>query len=303
MLHLRPFNFFFLPFNALLEGCGQVEKLSIFRFVQALICALPFWCAIAFGGELWALVVSFFIAATSNAVLILFSYRRFFASLRTVSTVHAIRWKAEIWPLQWRLAVQSVINYFLYQIYSPLLFQVRGPEEAGRAGMTLQLLTSLQSVSSAWMNTRTPAFGSLIAQKKHDVLMSVWCRSLFITVSMFAIGSVAILGGLLALEHWLPRFSNRLLPLSSTLIFMIWMLAGLIVTALASYVRAHKTEPFVLVAIVSGIVNTLLVFTFTSQWGAFGAALGSATTTLLVTLPWIALIWQKLRNRTQLEYR
>ncbi len=45
-----------------------------------------------------------------------------------------ISWRREVWPFQWKIAVSWLCDYFIFQLFTPVLFAFRGPVEAGQDG-------------------------------------------------------------------------------------------------------------------------------------------------------------------------
>jgi Na+-driven multidrug efflux pump len=109
-------------------------------------------------------------------------------------------WRTEVWPLQWRLAVQGGFNYLALWMYTPVMFQSHSPEVAGRMGMTLAVLTSLQMVALAWVQARVPLFGKLIAIRDFRELDRVFRRLTLIALGVFGVGALLILIAIVGLN-------------------------------------------------------------------------------------------------------
>src|SRR6185369_3301792 len=77
---------------------------------------------------------------------------------------HAIGWRREIWPFQWRIALSWLCGYFIFQIFTPVLFAFQGPVTAGQMGMSLTISSGIGSIAVAWMSTKAPVYGGLIAR-------------------------------------------------------------------------------------------------------------------------------------------
>jgi len=67
-----------LPFNSLLEGCGQVGTVNRFRLSQAILETVVLWTTLAAGGGLWAAAASAGVRFLRDLYLLLVQYRRFF---------------------------------------------------------------------------------------------------------------------------------------------------------------------------------------------------------------------------------
>lgn len=289
-----------LPATSVLEGCGQLPVLNRFRFWQAVVGSVAVWGALSFGFGLWALCCSAAIRLVGEAWLVKGWYRSFFDSLRTQGDDFPSLWKDEVRPLQWRMAVQGALLWFASHLAGLVLFDVHGAAIAGRFGMMLTIMTAMQAASLAWIETRRPLFGALIAERRYVELDALFFRMSKIAVGLLAVGVFAFVCGVEVasrLPYWFfQRISERLPETTSVLIYG----AGLIVMQLAQctnlYVRAHKRDPFLLAAIVSNIVIAVLVFVLGRAYGIPGVAIGYAVGVSVVQTPLWVGIWYWTRK-------
>src|SRR5690606_5151576 len=127
-------------------------------------------------------------------------FRRFFSSLLAAPVVARVQWRQEIWPLQWRLALQCLVAWFAFSLLKPVIFHYHGPAEAGRMGLTWSALTALQAAAMAWVETRAPLFGTLIARRDFRELDRVFFRVTQVGITMLLLGMAMFLAGLFALQ-------------------------------------------------------------------------------------------------------
>jgi hypothetical protein len=286
-----------LPFNALLEGCGQIEQMNRFRLTQALIGSAALWLTIALDGGLWAVVASMGVALLRDVYLLLIRYRRFFEPFFRPPANESINWKTEIWPLQWRLAAQGLFSYFLVHLYTPVLFKFQGPEVAGQMGMTMQIVGALQGIAMIWVQTNVPRYGLMVARKEYDALDRVWWRTSLVSLGVMAAGCLSAWLAIYVLNYvWQPSLgsiplSERfLLPLPAAILFASTTLTHTI-SCQAAYLRAFKREPFLVSGLVTGAINGGLVLLLAYWYGATGATAANLIVTAGVSVPWITLIW------------
>lgn len=289
-----------LPATSILEGCGQLPVLNRFRFWQAVAGSIAVWAALSLGFGLWALCFSAAVRLVGEAWLVKVGYRSFFHSLRTERDSYPSLWSDEVRPLQWRMAVQGALLWFASHLAGLVLFDIHGAAIAGRFGMMLTIMTALQAASLAWIETRRPLFGSLIAERRFVELDALFFRMSKIAVGLLAAGVVLFVCGVEVasrLPYWFfQRISERLPEATSVMIYG----AGLIVMQLAQctnlYVRAHKRDPFLLAAIVSNTVIALLVFALGRAYGIQGVAIGYALGVSVVQTPLWVGIWYRTRH-------
>ncbi|MEZ6041055.1 MAG: hypothetical protein R3C20_11145 [Planctomycetaceae bacterium] len=290
----------FLPLTSILEGCNQLNELNRVRFWQAVAGTITVWAMVVLGCGLWALVGSAAVRLAADAWLVCHRFRPFFESFRAASSGPQVQWRTEILPLQWRIAVQGILLWMASQL--PLLVIFRYDEE-GRAtqlGMTWTILTALQSASLAWIETRRPVFGSLIAERRFVEL-----DRLFFRMTRFSMmGMVAGTGAFCATVWWLgtrnewlfDRLSGRMLPLFPTLLFSVAMIVYQFALCTNLYVRAHKKDPFLVASVVSSSVIAGLQFWLGRYYGTTGVAAGYLAGIALVQVPLWTIIWWTTRR-------
>lgn len=289
-----------LPALGLLEGCGQLGVINRYRTGQAVAGSLAVWASIAAGAGLWAIVATALVRLSVDARLVFVRYRNYFGSLTERGPAAGLEWRADIWPLQWRLGVQSIVTYFSFNLFTAVMFEFHDEGVAGRMGMTWSILTTVQASAFAWVETRRPLFGGLIVQRQYEQLDRFYFRLTGISMTVLTAGCLAFLAGLLMirnLDFWITRrLSERLLdPLPAGL-----LCAAVIVLQLARcqsvYVRAHKRDPFLVPSLIANTLNIVLIWELGRRFGPTGAACGFLFTTVVVITPWWSVIWRRSRS-------
>jgi len=284
-----------MPFNSLLEGCQQVATVYKFRVFQTFYGSLALWFTIWLGGGLWAAVALASVNLLCNLYLQLIYYRQFFKPFFMPPTGSSISWRSEIWPMQWRLALSGVVNYFAFSLSTPVMFHYHGSVVAGQMGMTWQVMGALQGIALAWVYTKVPSYGRFIAKEDYAGLDRFWFRCSLISVSVMVAGAIVLwllIYGLNVLEISLAQRLLSPLPVSLLLIAFILMQIGQCQTA---YLRAHKQEPIVIMSIVTGILIGVAVWIAGSRFGPIGVAV-SYVVVMLISVVWETFIWSKCRE-------
>jgi O-antigen/teichoic acid export membrane protein len=282
---------FALPFIALLEGCNQVGTVNQFRFGQAMLVTLAQWLAIILHGELWVLVVSAAINLGSAFWLLAIRYRGFFDSLLRQGRADAMDWKTEIWPMQWRLGVSGLVNYFAFSLFNPVMFHYHGAVAAGQMGMTLSLAVAIQSIGLAWVNAKAPTFGNLVARKDYRTLDRFWLKMSFVSMAVVTAGLAVAWVFLWGLNAFDIALAKRMLPSLPAGLFFIATVLLQITQCEAAYLRAHKKEPLVAVGVVSGLAIGFLVWQMGGRFGPTGAGVAYLGVVGFCIVPWITYIW------------
>jgi hypothetical protein len=283
------------PLIAVLEGCNQVEHVNRYRLMQAITGSVVVWSCLAGGAGLWTAVFAVLTQFVWECCLLFGRYRAFFFQLYRTPP-NAFDWKSEIWPLQWKIGVQSAARYLAFFPLLPTLFAFQSPELAGRMGMTWQVLNNLLLVSYAWVRTRAPEFGKLIASGKRiesnhllfkatigstvlliAALTCFWIVLAALRVSSFELGS---------------RVANRFLDPGTTLLFVIAMIPLHLTQCFALHIRSQKIDPIWRITLIGNLVLAVLVFVAASQVGV--GAVGIAMLLVFsVVMSSVCMIWVK----------
>ena len=260
------------PVLSFLEGCGQVAQVARMRFFQSAVSVGLSWTAMLTHHGLFSPAMVL-LGQGLVASLLLFSRRKLLVPLMRLQVAKAgISWKREVWPFQWKIAVSWLCDYFIFQLFTPVLFAFRGPVEAGRMGLSMSVVMQLSAMMLAWMTTKAAPFGSLIAKKDTPELDRQFFRALRQSISLFAGAAALVLVGVLAAPYILPKISRRI---EDWPIFLLLLLTGLsshIVQSEAIYLRAHKCEPFLVQSIVIAFCTAGSVVLFAKTSGALGVS-------------------------------
>ena len=282
------------PFSALLEGCNQVATVYKFRLIQTVGGSFVVWTTLLFGGNLWCTVTASLVIIGRDLGLLLIRYRTFFAPFWSVPTGPRMHWHSEIWPMQWRLAASGLVNYFALSLFSPIMFFYYGPTVAGRMGMTWTLTTMLQVVALAWVQTKVPHFGILIARKEYTELDDFFKRTLLVSISVIGLGALGGWLGVVLLNSYGFSLAERMLPPLPTGIFFLGVVLMQVSQCQSAYLRAHRQEPIMVMSVTTSLLTGLLVWLLGAQSGPLGAAVAYLATAVLVVI-WETRIWQRCR--------
>ncbi len=289
-------SFRLTPCFTILEGCGQVREVNRMRFSQAVCGNLAVWVAILMNGQLWACVVAATVRLVWEFRLVGTNFRRIRTGLAGFSSDCEINWKENIWPLQWRIAIQSVSLWFAMHLFTIVTFEFHGEAAGGRMGMTWSIATAIQAAAMSWVATRIPVFGKLIAENDFAALDRLFKRMAVYSSTFIAIASTGVVAAVLFLNSIESRYATCLLdPLPTALIFLGIGVNHLIFCQ-AVYVRAHRTEPFLILTTSVNLMIGLSVWVLGERFGAIGAISGWLTLSALLYLPLHSMLWARLRR-------
>lgn len=283
------------PILSFMEGCGFISNVARLRFAQAAVGSTLAWVALGTRHGLFAPAAMILGNALVSFAWLIRRRRLLVPLLRQDPGEHRILWIKEVWPFQWRIAVSWLCGYFIYQLFTPILFAYRGAVEAGQMGMSLSLANALQSVAISWMNTKASPFGVLIARKDYVGLDDQFFRALRQSGGVFALGSLAVLVVVEYLNWEHVRFTQRLLGPMALGVLLLTTLINVVVFGEALYLRAHKQEKFLFISILGAVLTAGSTFFLGKEFGAIGMVIGNFMIGTSVGLP--------LATYTFLRYR
>lgn len=289
---------FLMPRTAILQGCHQMEEVNRVGAAQSISGSLAMWASVPSGAGLWSAAAAWWVKLGWETWLVRRRYGEFFRSLRERSTP-PIRWGAEVWPLQWRLAVQAVIASAAFGSFTVALFALggdQGKEAAGRLGMTWAVLNMLLWAGLAWVQTRIPRLAGFARSGNRAGYDRLWARVSLLTTAVVAAGAAvfwAAIAGMRAAGIWIAEgFSD---PTTFGLIAAA-IAAQHVINCLTIYERTRKRESFFVPNVIFNSVIAAGVWLTAPEFGERGVAATYAGAAIGLGLPmWIA-VWTRARR-------
>ncbi len=295
LIVLAGLNLWLQPLTALLEGCQQVTTVWAFRLVAAVIGTLASWLVLRFHGGLWVLTANYATMLLANVFLLFVKYKNFFCSLQSAAPAHAEHWRIEIWPMQWRLVLQSLVGYLGFGLFIPVIFYFRGEVEGGRMALSWMVVSTLGAVALAWLQPRIPTFGALIARRDFAGLDHLFKRVFLTSFGLLFLASVAAWVGVWLLNYWQhPKAIKLIAPLPLAL-FLAANLLMHVSQCLSAYLRAHKREVLMPLGVTASLLCGVLVFVLGRKYGVTGVGAGFLIVVAGVLIPWQTAIWCRCR--------
>lgn len=298
-------NLLLIPFYAVITGSGDVASINRREMLGGMTGSILGWLTIACGGGLYAIP-----AVTSGTILVgvLYLYKSkprlvqiaYQHALGSHVPTNRLAWWGEVWPMQWKIALSWVSGYFIFQLFTPVLFKFHGPVVAGQMGMTLSAVNGVTAISMVWMQAQTPNFGKLIAQRDWHELDRLFSKVLRQTLAITVLLATVIIT-IIAVSKY-SAIGQRFLPITETAILLCSVLVNSVIWSLAAYMRAHKVEPMLAVSVVGACLTGLATVLLGIYFQATGIAIGYLFVNLFVGLPWTITIFSKIKinhNATQ----
>ena len=287
------------PF-ALLDGCGQIAQSYGFRLFDGCVLVASSWTAILGGFNLWTAPFMALNSLVAALVFLVVRYRGFFGSLLRQPVREKIRWKEEVLPMQWRIALSWLSGYFIFQLFTPVLFRYRGPREAGRFGLTWNMVSSINTIGSAFIQTKVPVFGGLVASRNFSELDRRALRALGLATLATLAGALGLVGLLLVLPAFYPALTERCLSLGPTAVLLAATVLMQISYVQSGYLRSFKREPYLGLSLLFGAVTGGLTWVLGRQFGASGIVWGYFAAVVFLVLPLGTWIFFRRRREWQM---
>ena len=201
--------------------------------------------------------------------------------------------------MQWRIGAQGAVNYFMFSLFTPVMFHYHGPEVAGRMGMTVQIVTLVQAMALSWVQTKVPRMGMLVAKRDYAELDRTWWRASKLSLGFAIAAGFVIWVGVLVLNELDLGFASRILGPTPTAFLLLAY--GLMQVSYfhSAYLRAHAREPFLVLGTSSGLLIGAVVYLLGSKYGPNGAAAGFMVVAALFVVPLSTFIWVRRRAEWQ----
>lgn len=286
-----------IPVLAAIEGSGQVAEVNRLRLMQGVCSSVLTWMAIFSGAGLYAASVIFIVNVVFGASWIMSKYPLLLIAIKSDSkndSLSTFSWKREIWPMQWRIAVSWVSGFFIFQLFTPVLFYYHGPALAGQMGMSLVVANFVTIVPMIWLQANTPAMAQSVARGDWGIFDRVFTKVFWQSVLVSAFGVGAIVGILWIFSA--HPLAKRLLPLGDMVYLLLAFFLSHVIGAFAHYLRMHKKEPFMLLSVFGAIFVAFAMWHFGRIYGSTGMVISLLIINLLYGFPSALWLWLHLRK-------
>lgn len=236
---------------SIMEGIGRVLAVSIVRAMQSAFFVITFIVGTKQGMGMQALPLSVFMSTLPLVLWLLWVIWP--VLLQRKIKYEAIRWRKEILPFQWRVAISWISGYFVFQAPISFLYKVVGPEEAGQLGLSMQIFQALTTFASILLSIRMKTWTKMaVYEQFNDLRGDLW------TTTSRCIGVVIFGGGALMLLRWqlfelFPQYAERLVDGQAWMLLTFAAIANQLFYSLNYYFRAQGAEPLWIVAAAAGL--------------------------------------------------
>jgi hypothetical protein len=290
-----------VPVLNTIEGSGRLVEVQQMRLMQAILVAVSAWALIPSVGGLVAVATT---ALLQFAVAITWLLRRYRALM-------VLAWGAathdddgvitpeldRLHSTQSRTAAVWLSAHIAAQGLTPLVLYYHGAAGAGQVGVTLAITTVPYTIGMSWLQGRFPDFGGLAATGRHRELDAAARDATLHAVAVCVVGAVSVIGGIEVLGRFAPQLRDRILPLWPAAALAAAASVGLLIQAMAGYIRAYRGEPLVRVLVGGYATMLAAAWLVASRRGSSEAAIAYAVASVAVALPAVALTLRHERSK------
>lgn len=275
----------FTPLWAVLEGSGLVAEVVAAQLVGGIINSLLFWLMLLLHWGLYAAPLGGLASTVWVIGWLAVRQRGFLRDLWGAARPGIeVRWREEIWPFQWKIALSWLSGYFIFRTFSPLLFALHGPVSAGQMGLSLSVTAAISAIALGWVTTKAAPFGSLVARRDWAQMDRMFFPCLWQSTAALILEETGFWLLRLELHHIHHRLDGRLLDPLPLGLLMGATVVSHIAAAQSIYLRAHKQEPFLLPSLLGGVLISLSSLLLCRPFGATGMMAGYLAVSLTVGL-------------------
>lgn len=291
-------NLWFSPSLALLEGLGRLGNVARLRLKQSLLGYACLWLLLACGAGLWSVISIPACSALCTGLWLQANGQGLrWLNARVPDLLHRLAWRVDVLPLQWRIAVSWISGFFIFNLFTPLVFSHQGAVEAGRIGMALNIFTAASAIGMSWVNAKAPMFTMYVSRGERASLNAIFRHVALRSTLFTALVCTCIVVGAIVMTWLGVPLMKRLAPPPVLAVLALVTIVNSMVFAAATYMRAHREEPMLATSVVTGILTGL------AAW--YGARLGLLpmmslylAVSLFVSVPWTAALFVRYYRRT-----
>lgn len=287
---------------AICEGLGEVGQVARLRLRQSMAGYALLWLLLLSGQGLLATAAVPLVSVLGTAWWLsrqplLKDLREGVASQLAV-TQGGYAYVRDIFPLQWKIALSWASGYFIFNFLTPVVFAQQGEVAAGRLGLALTIFSAISTVGISWISAKIPVLATHIARRERADLNALFDRQALRSVGATTLCVLLFIASVQMAGQFSPKALERLPTLPALLMLATVTVVNALIFAMAAYMRAHKEEPLLAQSVITAVLIGCGVY-WMAHVSLTATVAAYAGVTLLVALPWCAIIYIRYRQRTE----
>lgn len=266
------------------EGCNLISKIQTNYAISSIALAGVTIGMLVGKCGLYALAIPAVISFLINFVLMFIVFRHAIIQLLKTKVVHNYHWGRNFLSLIWKYAISWASGYFIFQIYTPLAYMVYDPIMAGKVGITMTLIQACFTIANTFNAMFVPKINISVANREWGKAEGLCKKGLLLSMPLYVLGATIIMLGLGLGQGRIALF-DRFLPVSIAVVLIVAWFLQIPINTIATYGRAHKQEPFLIMSVVGSLFTfgstILFMFTLPINYIFVGFALSNVVSTII----------------------
>ena len=286
-------------FQSIYQGLDKVVDIQKNIFFGSFVMPIFRWLMLYFGYGIWSLIIGNGLGVILMSFLLFKRAPKFWKQLIRHKNTHIFTWTHEIINLQWKYAISWASGFFIFKLYTPVLYKFESAVVAGQFGLTMSIIKMISMTSGAWIEAKIPKMNMLVARRKREELLHLFKSACFRGYIFFISISPLFIMALYLLQKY-NFHSERFLEIRYALLLIFAQLAVITITFFARYLRAHKIEPYYWLSVTNGVLIGFLLLYLLPKIGVNLCFILNMGIYWLVLLPIAIIIF--LRVKKELDY-
>lgn len=240
--------------NALLnffEGLGFAQSAGYIRFVQAMANGILFVGLVRGIHSPYVIGASMLVSVVLALVVGAALYRRPLTGLLRQRVGPPLRWRAEIFPFQWRIALSWMSGYFLFQAPTLFIGSTGQLIEAGHFGLAMQIFLAVISIAQVYLTFGVSRWAALHGSGRHDELFREYQYGVAITCGLVVVAGLTLLT---AAAFGPPAIALRLATPAILALLLVGTAGFQVFITTNFYFRAQLKEALWIFSVISAIL-------------------------------------------------
>jgi len=256
--------------SSILQGINKVKDVLKINLYSNVISTASIWVILALGGGIWALTISTLIFCLTSFIFFLAKYGHFFRQVYSYPIKNKFNWGREVYKLQVQYSLSWIAGYFVFNFVTPVTLYFLGPVMAGRVGITFATTAAILQMAYSWVANKIPEFNMHISRNKPGAARALFQSLNRSSLFFFCLCSVAMLA---VLGINLFNLQVKFLPIGIVAILLVSEFAKLLFGNWAVYLRAYKSEPYLLLSLINGFLTLVIFLVCLDIYRSFNLAL------------------------------
>lgn len=282
-------------FQAIYQGLDKVKNTQKNILIGSVLMTFANWIFLFFHFNIWALILGNLLGLVLMFILLYYIASSFWRQIFEFKLDEKYSWFNEIIHLQWKYAISWASGFFIFYLYVPSVYKFEGAIMAGKVGITMAIISSLNAVSYAWVFSKIPKFNIMAANKQKEELLYLFNKSFMKSVFLFFLLNFLLIIALLIMNHF-KFYETRVLPIGISSILILSQFPSFIAGLLSVYLRSHKVEPYYILSVVNALLTIGCIFIVLPNYNFNTLVYSLTILNYTIILPYSIIIYNKYKN-------